>query len=232
MILPEALRATLFWAFSMTHLSMTSVYKFPSIKKLYDTKSSSGISISSCVIDVYSQTIYVLYNLKNGYDLMTYFDYVITDSTVIIYLCQVLYYSNLLTSTKSIFGHLATFALFFFCYNTPAIMSKIILCSTLCSMSGKILQILEINRIVNQANQTEDKKEKKSILDKLANNSQSSWLILIFTSSLKLCIYLFLQLNKVDVKLLFHSCSGLVMNFVVWGMLYRYTPVQEGKKEE
>lgn len=99
-------------------------------------------------------------------------------------------------------------------------------------MSGKILQILEINRIVNQANQKEDEKEKRSILDKLANNSQSSWLILIFTSSLKLCIYLFLQLNKVDVKLLFHSCSGLVMNFVVWGMLYRYTPVQEGKKEE
>jgi len=99
-------------------------------------------------------------------------------------------------------------------------------------MSGKILQILEINRIVNQANQKEDEKEKKSILDKLANNSQSSWLILIFTSSLKLCIYLFLQLNKVDVKLLFHSCSGLVMNFVVWGMLYRYTPVQEGKKQD
>ena len=221
-MLPEMLRQTLFYVFSMTHLSMTSVYKFPAIKKLYDTKTSEGISLLSCIVDVYSQSIYLCYNLYRGYELMTFFDYVITDSTVIIYLWQVLFYhKNLgLFGLQSILGHLGSVALFYFAFSVPEIVSKIIFVSTICSMSGKILQIIEIYRIARLAKSKND----DSILNKLKNNSQASWLILMFTSSLKICIYLFLQTNPVDGKLFFHSFSGLFMNGLVYFMLRVYTP--------
>lgn len=230
MLLPEAIRATLFYLFSMTHLSMTSVYKFPSISKLYQTKSSTGICLKSCIVDVYSQTIYVLYNFNKGYEIMSYLDYVITDSTVIIFLWQVLFYQHNLFSVQSALGHAASVALLYACFNVPVIMANIILISTICSMSGKILTIIKINNIVAEAKAQDSPVKKQEMLEKLSNNSQSSWLILIFTSSLKICIYLFLQTRAIDMKLFFHSSSGLLMNFIVWGLLYKHTPV--AKKEE
>jgi len=202
----------IFYVLSLTHLSLTSVYKLPQIRCVYNTKSVIGISLSSCIIDVLSQTIYCLYNFKMNYAILTYLDYVVTDTTVIIFLIQVLYYKNILFDKSIILSSILILLLLQFSYNSYYIINNIIILSTLCSLAGKLLQIVEINAIIKQKQ-----------FHKLKNLSIPSWLILILTSSIKLFLYLFISLEPLDYKLLLHCVQGLFLNIYIVGLLHYYS---------
>ncbi|XP_058790669.1 solute carrier family 66 member 3 [Phymastichus coffea] len=136
---------------SVVTIALCIVLKIPQIKKLLDSQSTVGMSVTGLILELISYSISTSYNFVNGYSLLTYLEYpiIIIQEYILIFL--VLKYQNLINTRTS----LVVLIYFIVCAGfVTETIPKIILTLLLpfptpISASSKIVQLITILKAKN-----------------------------------------------------------------------------------
>ncbi|XP_044733031.1 solute carrier family 66 member 3 [Chrysoperla carnea] len=136
---------------SLITVTVCFVQKVPQIFKLREAKTAYGISLASLLLEVYSYSVSICYNYRNGYALLSYLEYhfLLVQDWIIIYLT--LQYSNLI-NFKAFAGaslYFGIFAMFLLGFVPPGILTALIPFNTPISASSKVVQLIKIIQLGN-----------------------------------------------------------------------------------
>jgi len=187
---------------SLLNMTLGVIYKLPQIKLLHQSKTTKGLSYYTVFSDCLTNLIFILYNNFHNNDLTTFVDYFLYLFQSLTIALQTLHYDSYLKNQPLKLALATSFltVLFYQIYQIEFVMNSVIFICTFFSFSGKISQILEINKS-----------------DSVRGVSLNTWVIAAATSFLKLVQVLLADV--VDGKLVFHCVGSTVLCSCVCGLL-------------
>ena len=125
--------------------------RVPQIIKIYEQKSTVGISINSLTVEVVSYALSTLYNLTNSYRLINYFEYIVLLIQDYILMAFVLFYRRKINSKTISAAITYSFVVLMFATNIfpKSILSYLIPATIPMGTTSKILQLVEIFKVKN-----------------------------------------------------------------------------------
>jgi|ERR1712126_543208 len=206
------INALISWC-NISTIGLCGFNKIPQIRAIQKANSVKGLSLASLLLELTSYCISLSYNIYNGYNLVSYFEYPLLVVQDIVMLLLFLSLTGRLTPVNGTIGAAASY--FFYCIASgvfsPALIKTLAGSTTAISASSKVMALLAIVRSKNSE-----------------TVSLTAWGISAYTCITRIFT---IYVESADVVLLTNFITSLILNLAIIGAAIFYAPKKEKKAE-